>query len=162
MPLEICLLEPEIPANTGNIARTCVALGLKLHLCGSLGFSIDDKQVKRAGLDYWYDLDLQLWDSLEDLLRSYHGAIYYATTKAAQVYSDICFPEDCLLVFGKETKGLPEDLLQVHPERCIRIPMNEQYRSLNLSNAVAVLAYEVMRQHGFQGLRGASDYFAKH
>lgn len=158
MPLEICLHEPEIPANTGNIARTCVALGAKLHLCGRLGFQIDDKQVKRAGLDYWYDLDLQLWDNLEDLLRSYKGSIFYASTKAEQVYSDVTFPEHSLLVFGKETKGLPESLLQVHPERCIRIPMRADYRSLNLSNSVAIVAYEVMRQQGFPGLNLHSDY----
>lgn len=162
MPLEICLVEPEIPANTGNIARTCVALGAKLHLCGNLGFSLDDKHVKRAGLDYWYDLDIQLWDNVEDLLRSYHGGIFYATTKADQVYSDILYPDDSLLVFGKETKGLPESLLKVHPERCVRIPMRDQYRSLNLSNSVAVLAYEYMRQQSFIGLNKNSDYFAKH
>ncbi len=161
MPLEICLLEPEIPANTGNIARTCVALGAKLHLCGPLGFSIDDKHLKRAGLDYWYDLDLQLWDNIEDLLGQFRGGIFYASTKSQQVYSEISYPEDCLLVFGKETKGLPESLLQVHPERCVRIPMRDRFRSLNLSNSVAILAYEVMRQHAFRGLTASSDYFAE-
>ncbi len=158
MPLEICLHEPEIPANTGNIARTCVALGAKLHLCGRLGFRLDDKHVKRAGLDYWYDLDLQLWDNLDELLRSYKGSIFYASTKADHVYTEVSYPEDCLLVFGKETKGLPESLLQVHKERCIRIPMREGYRSLNLSNSVAIVAYEVMRQHHFSGLNLKSDY----
>lgn len=158
MPLEICLVEPEIPANTGNIARTCVAIGAKLHLCGHLGFSIDDKRMKRAGLDYWFDLDLQLWDSIDELLSATKQQVFYATTKAHQTYSSVHYPEDSLLVFGKETKGLPESLLSVHPERCVRLPMREEYRSLNLSNAVAVMSYEYLRQHDFKGLQIKSDF----
>lgn len=154
MGLEIVLVEPEIPQNTGNIARTCVAIGAKLHLIEPLGFSIDDRQLKRAGLDYWFDLDLTLWPDLETFLRQTDRSknIFYATTKGGQVYSDAALTGPVVLVFGKETKGLPESLLLAHPERCLRIPMLPERRSLNLSNAVAVLAYEALRQQGFSGL----------
>lgn len=153
MSFEIVLHEPEIPANTGNIARTCVALGIPLHLIEPLGFSIDDKQVKRAGLDYWFDLDLTLWSSLDEFLHKHQERpIYYLTTKGKQVYSDVDFPEDSIFVFGKETKGLPESLMIAHQERMIRIPMTDGTRSLNLSNSVAIVAYEAMRQHGFKDL----------
>jgi len=154
MGLEIALVEPEIPQNTGNIARTCVATGTRLHLVEPLGFSIDDRQLKRAGLDYWFDLDLTLWSDLDQLLRqcSNDKMIFYATTKGGRVYTDVAFPGDVLLVFGKESKGLPEPLLMAHPERCLRIPMLPDRRSLNLSNAVAIMTYEVLRQQGFPGL----------
>ncbi len=159
MAIEICLHEPEIPANTGNISRTCVALGLKLHLIEPLGFSIDDKQLKRAGLDYWFDLDLELWDSIDQLLLAKQDrAIFYASTKAQYNYAEVKYPENALIIFGKETKGLPEPLLMAHPERCIRIPMRENIRSLNLSNSVAIVAYEAMRQQGFPGLQEAGVF----
>lgn len=158
MKLDIVLVEPEIPQNTGNIARTCVAAGAKLHLIEPLGFSIDDRQVKRAGLDYWFDLDVKLWSNLDRFLQETgedirNGAgIYYVTTKAPQPYSSAVYPEHTILLFGKETKGLPESLLAVHPERGIRIPMLPGKRSLNLANAVAVVTYEVLRQRDFPGL----------
>lgn len=155
MGLEIALVEPEIPQNTGNIIRTCVSLNAKLHLVGKLGFQIDDRKLKRSGLDYWYLLsDLQMWDHVEDLLREKSEyAIYYTSTKAEQVYSDVQYPENSLFLFGKETKGLPESFLLAHPERMIRIPMVEAARSLNLSNSVAIIAYEYARQHQFLGLQ---------
>jgi tRNA (cytidine/uridine-2'-O-)-methyltransferase len=151
MSLEIVLAEPEIPQNTGNIARTCVAIGARLHLVEPLGFSIEDHQLKRAGLDYWFDLDIQLWSDLETLLRQTdpQTKIYYATTKGSRVFTDEKFCGKVMLVFGKETKGLPEALLLAHPERCLRIPMLPGRRSLNLSNAVAIMAYEVLRQQGY-------------
>ncbi len=152
MPVDIILVEPEIPQNTGNIARTCVATGSRLHLVEPLGFSISDRYLKRAGLDYWFDLDLTIWPDIESALRSLAGrSIYYATTKAATAYSAITFPDSPVLVFGKETKGLPEEMLLAHPERCLRIPMLPGRRSLNLANAVAIMAYEVLRQQGFPG-----------
>lgn len=161
MNLDIVLFEPEIPQNTGNIARTCVALGARLHLVGRLGFSLEDRYLKRAGLDYWFDLDVTLWDTLDDCLQGLARAagsdarpgVFYATTKAAARHADIDFPESTILVFGPESRGLPQSLLLARPERCIRIPMRDGNRSLNLSNSVAVVAYEVMRQHGYPGLR---------
>ena len=169
MTLEIVLVEPEIPQNTGNIARTCVATGSRLHLVEPLGFSIEDRQVRRAGLDYWPDLELRVWPDLASLMQAFETAdqaspeqtglfpeltgLFYVTTKGQQVYSDVTYPERTILFFGKETKGLPETLLQAAPQRCIRIPMLPGRRSLNLSNAVAVMAYEVMRQQGFPGLK---------
>lgn len=161
MKLDIVLYEPEIPQNTGNIARTCVALGARLHLVGQLGFSLEDRYLKRAGLDYWFDLDVTLWDTMDAFFDSLnrieipHGTsgIFYATTKASARYTDIVFPDCTVLVFGPESRGLPEPLLLARPERCIRIPMCDGKRSLNLSNSVAVIAFEVMRQHGFEGLR---------
>lgn len=154
MGLEIVLVEPEIPQNTGNISRTCVAVGARLHLIEPLGFMIDDRQLKRAGLDYWFDLDLVLWPNLEALLRqtSTDTKLFYATTKGGSVYSDLDLTGNVMLIFGKETKGLPESLLISHPERCLRIPMLPDRRSLNLSNAVAILTYETLRQQGFPGL----------
>ncbi|MDO5732854.1 MAG: tRNA (cytidine(34)-2'-O)-methyltransferase [Eubacteriales bacterium] len=153
MAIEIVLHEPEIPANTGNISRTCVALNLPLHLIEPLGFSIDDKHLKRAGLDYWFDLDLTLWQRIDAFLEAHEGRpIYYATTKAGRVYSDVEYEEDAIFIFGKETRGLPESLMMAHPERMIRIPMAPGIRSLNLSNSVAIVAYEAMRQHGFPKL----------
>lgn len=160
MSLEIVLVEPEIPQNTGNISRTCVAVGSRLHLVEPLGFSISDRQLKRAGLDYWFDLDLQLWPNLDSLLRQVDPAtqICYATTKGGRVYSDLVYQEKVMLIFGKETRGLPEPLLIAHPERCLRIPMLAERRSLNLSNAVAIIAYEVLRQQGFPGLLLSSEF----
>ncbi len=154
MGLEIVLVEPEIPQNTGNIARTCVAIGARLHLIEPLGFSIEDRQLKRAGLDYWFDLDVTLWPNLEAMLHqtARTAKIFYATTKGGQVYSDHDLTGQVVLIFGKETKGLPESLLLAHPERCLRIPMLPDRRSLNLSNAVAILAYEALRQQNFPGL----------
>jgi tRNA (cytidine/uridine-2'-O-)-methyltransferase len=159
MSLEIVLVEPEIPQNTGNISRTCVVVGARLHLVEPLGFSIDDRQLKRAGLDYWPDLDLTVWPDLETLLREHSAGkmICYATTKGGKVYTDVVYTGDVLLIFGKETKGLPEELLLAHPERCLRIPMLPERRSLNLSNAVAIMTYEVLRQQGFPGLACTSD-----
>ncbi|MDD2457692.1 MAG: tRNA (cytidine(34)-2'-O)-methyltransferase [Eubacteriales bacterium] len=157
--IEIVLIEPEIPQNTGNIARTCVATGSRLHLVEPLGFSISDRQLKRAGLDYWFDLDLTVWPDFDSWQRAFAGKnLFYATTKAPRTYAEPTYRGDTVLVFGKETKGLPESLLQAHPERCIRIPMQSESRSLNLANAVAIVTYEVLRQQGFPGLLLASDF----
>ncbi len=157
--IDIVLIEPEIPQNTGNIARTCVATGSRLHLVEPLGFSISDRQLKRAGLDYWFDLDLTVWPDFDSWQRAFAGKnLFYATTKAPRTYAQPAYPDETVLVFGKETKGLPESLLLSHPERCIRIPMRPDSRSLNLANAVAVVTYEVLRQHDFPGLRLASDF----
>lgn len=154
MAIDIVLVEPEIPQNTGNIARTCVAVGARLHLVEPLGFSIDDRQLKRAGLDYWFDLDLTLWPSLESLLRQTDPAqmIYYATTKGSRIYTEPAYGDQVMLIFGRETRGLPEDLLMARPDRCLRIPMLPDRRSLNLSNSVAIMTYEVLRQQGWPGL----------
>jgi len=154
MPLDIVLVEPEIPQNTGNIARTCVAVGARLHLVEPLGFSIDDRQLKRAGLDYWFDLDLTLWPNLETLLRQTDPVkmIYYATTKGGRIYTEPAYNDDVMLIFGRETRGLPEDLLIARPDRCLRIPMLPERRSLNLANSVAIMAYEVLRQQNWPGL----------
>lgn len=157
--LDIVLVEPEIPQNTGNIARTCVATGSRLHVIEPLGFRIDDRQVKRAGLDYWFDLDLTIWPDLDSWVRAFAGRpVFYATTKGAQPYTEARYPADAVLVFGKETRGLPESLLLAHPEQCIRIPMLSASRSLNLANAVAVVTYEALRQNGFPGLLAKSDF----
>ncbi len=154
MALNIVLVEPEIPQNTGNIVRTCSAIEANLHLIRPLGFSVEDKYLKRAGLDYWYDVNINYYDSFDELRNKYNKDIfYYATTKGAKIYSDFEFPEDCFIVFGKETKGLPEDLLRVNYEYCMRIPMKGGIRSLNLSNSVAIVAYEILRQHGFEDLK---------
>lgn len=151
--IHIVLLEPEIPANTGNIGRTCVAAGARLHLIGPMGFQINEKQVRRAGLDYWEKLDYSLYDSYPDFLAKNPGAkIYMATTKARQVYSDVSYEDDCYIMFGKESAGIPEELLVDHEETTVRIPMFGDIRSLNLSNSVAVVLYEALRQHGFENL----------
>lgn len=155
--LNIVLVEPEIPQNTGNISRTCACTGARLHLVGPMGFVIDDKKLKRAGLDYWPLLDITYYQSLEEFLQKNDGPFYYFTTKGAHVYSDVDYPDGAYLLFGKETAGLPETLLRAHPERCVRLPMldNDAARSLNLSNTVAVAAYEVLRQWDFPALRTA-------
>ena len=146
--LNIVLHEPEIPANTGNIGRTCCAAGVKLHLIEPLGFRLDEKSVKRAGLDYWEHLDY------EDFLRKNPGAkIYYATTKAPYMYSEVAYEPDCYIMFGKESAGIPEDILYDNQETCVRIPMNPEIRSLNLSNSVAIVLYEALRQNHFAGMQ---------
>lgn len=151
--LHIVLLEPEIPANTGNIGRTCVAAGAKLHLIGPMGFQINEKQVRRAGLDYWDKLDYCIYDSYLDFLRENPGVkIYMATTKAKQVYSEVSYEDDCYIMFGKESAGIPEEILLEHEETAVRIPMIGDIRSLNLSNSVAIVLYEALRQHGFGDL----------
>lgn len=145
--MHIVLVEPEIPGNTGNIARLCAATGAELHLVRPLGFSTDDKHLKRAGLDYWHLLKIHYHDSIEEVLEKYAGSnFYFNTTKAKKHHTDIAFTNDDFLVFGKETAGLPESLLDRYPEQCIRIPMIAEARSLNLSNAVAVVVYEALRQ----------------
>ncbi len=151
--LNIVLVEPEIPQNTGNIARTCAATGARLHLVGPMGFKIDDKKLKRAGLDYWNLLDITYYDNLEDFMAKNKGEFYFFTTKARHVYSDVSYPDGCYIFFGKETKGLPEELLLQHPETCVRVPMVENARSLNLSNTVAIAAYEILRQWDFPELQ---------
>ena len=151
--LNIVLVEPEIPQNTGNIARTCAATGARLHIIRPMGFSIDDKKLKRSGLDYWHYLDITYYDGLEDFFSKVQGNFYYFTTKALQVYSDVNYPDDCYLFFGKETKGLPEELLLQNRESCVRMPMLTGLRSLNLSNTVAIATYEVLRQWNFPELQ---------
>lgn len=150
--LNIVLVEPEIPQNTGNIARTCAATGARLHIIEPMGFKIDDKKLKRAGLDYWYLLDITYYPSIEDFFSKNEGNYYFLTTKGKQIYSDAKFEGDTYIIFGKETKGLPEELLKEHPEECLRVPMISDARSLNLSNTVALVAYEVLRQWNFEGL----------
>ncbi|HHX59821.1 MAG TPA: tRNA (uridine(34)/cytosine(34)/5-carboxymethylaminomethyluridine(34)-2'-O)-methyltransferase TrmL [Epulopiscium sp.] len=148
--MKIVLLEPEIPQNTGNIARTCAATGTSLHLIKPLGFSIDEKSVKRAGLDYWERLDLHVHESYEDFISKYPNAkIYMATTKAKHTYDEPQYEEDCFIMFGKETAGIPEEILKDNEATCIRIPMKEDIRSLNLSNSVAIVLYEGLRQNNF-------------
>ena len=151
--LNIVLVEPEIPQNTGNIARTCAAVGADLHLVGPLGFSIEDRYLKRAGLDYWDKLNVQSYANFGELTARYpDGTFYLFSTKGARVYSEVQYTDDCFIVFGKETAGLPEELLLNRREQCFRIPMREHIRSLNLSNSVAVVVYEAMRQAQFAGL----------
>ena len=151
--IHVVLLEPEIPQNTGNIARTCAATGASLHLIKPLGFSIDDKHMKRAGLDYWDSLDLHVYESLEDFYKKNPGAlVYYFSKKAKHVYSEIDYPNDVYLCFGRESVGLPEELLKKNEDRSLRMPMKEGLRSLNLSNTVAIAVYEVLRQRGFPNL----------
>lgn len=154
--INIVLHCPEIPQNTGNIARTCAVTGASLHLIKPLGFEIDDRKLKRAGLDYWHALDVFLYDNLDDFFsRNGTSHIYYFTTKAPRKYTDVTYPDQTWLMFGRETAGLPEELLRKHPDRCLRIPMLERLRSLNLSNSAAVAVYEVLRQRDFEGLREA-------
>ena len=151
--LNIVLVEPEIPQNTGNIARTCAVTGASLHLVEPMGFRIDDAKLKRAGLDYWHDLDITYYPSLDDFLRRNSGEeLYFFSTKAKRCYADVVYPRRVFLVFGKETKGLPENLLAANPDRCVRIPMQSDMRSLNLSNSAAIAVYEALRQRSFAGL----------
>lgn len=151
--MNIVLVEPEIPQNTGNIVRLCAANKFKLHLVRPLGFSTDDKHLKRAGLDYWYMVEISYYDSIQEFFdKNKNIDIFYLTTKSRRSYNTVSFSNNCALVFGKETKGLPESLLLANPERCIRIPMFNEARSLNLSNAVSIVAYEALRQNDFRGL----------
>ena len=164
MKINIVMVEPEIPQNTGNIARTCAATGAKLHLVKPLGFEISDKYLKRAGLDYWDKVDIEEHDSLQDFLKKYkpeENNMFYASTKATHCYSDVDYSkfDEVFILFGKETKGLPEDLLQKYIENTIRIPMRHNLRSLNLSNSVNIILYEVLRQVDFNGLEETSKYF---
>lgn len=152
--LNIVLVEPEIPGNTGNISRTCAILGARLHLIEPLGFCIDEKHLKRTGLDYWEHLDLTVYPNLEAFYAQNPGGdFYYFSTKAAQRYTEVSYTEQSYLVFGKETRGLPEEIVYGNPERAVRIPMRDELRSLNLANSVAIAAYEAARQLDFAGLR---------
>ena len=166
MKIHVVMVEPEIPQNTGNIARTCAATGAKLHLVHPLGFDISEKAVKRAGLDYWDKVEIEEHKSFKEFLDKYKPEernMFMATTKAQHCYSDVDYSkfkdEEIFILFGKETKGLPEDLLQKYLDKTIRIPMRPVLRSLNLSNSVCVIAYEILRQVNFEGLEGESEYF---
>lgn len=164
MKMNIVLVEPEIPQNTGNIARTCAAIGAKLHLVYPLGFDITEKQVKRAGLDYWDKLVIEEHTTFKDFLEKYkptENNMYFVTTKGQHVYSDVEYSkmDEVFVLFGKETKGLPEDILKQYLDKTIRIPMRETIRSLNLSNSVAIVAYEIFKQNDFGGLEKISKYF---
>ena len=151
--LNIVLHEPEIPANTGNIGRTCVAAGARLHLIGPLGFSLSEKALRRAGMDYWKDLDVTVYIDYKDFLEKNPGAkIYMATTKAEKVYTEVSYEPDCYIMFGKESAGIPEEILVENRENCVRIPMMEKIRSLNLGNSAAIVLYEALRQNGFAGM----------
>ncbi len=164
MKLNIVMVEPEIPQNTGNIARTCAAIGAKLHLVYPLGFDISEKSVKRAGLDYWDKVEIEEHKSFEEFLKKYkpeENNMFFATTKGKHVYSEPNYSkmEEVFLLFGKETKGLPEDILQKYIDKTIRIPMRKTLRSLNLSNSVAIVVFEVLRQKNFDQLEEISSYF---
>ena len=174
MKINIVMIEPEIPQNTGNIARTCAAIGAKLHLVKPLGFEIDDKHLKRAGLDYWNKLEIEIHENLDEFLKKYNikdeissdlekinSNMFLASTKSQHIYSEIDYTKynEIFILFGKETKGLPEDLIESNIEQAIRIPMKEGLRSLNLSNSVAIIVYEVLRQTDFEELQQTSNYF---
>ncbi len=164
MKINVVLVEPEIPQNTGNIARTCAATGCKLHLVHPLGFDISEKQVKRAGLDYWDKVEIEEHASLEAFFNKYSpnkNNMFFLTTKGKKGYSDVNFSnyEEVFILFGKETKGLPENVLLEHFDNAIRIPMRETLRSLNLSNSVAIVIYEILRQNSFNNLQEISQYF---
>ena len=167
MKLNIVMVEPEIPQNTGNIARTCAITGAKLHLVHPLGFQIDEKTLKRAGLDYWDKLDIEEHDSLSEFLEKYkpeENNMFFATTKGKTQYTDIDYSkmDEVFVLYWKETKGLPEWLLEKYlDKKTIRIPMLPTLRSLNLSNSVAIITYEILRQHNFENLKGKSEYFDK-
>ncbi|MCF2642495.1 MAG: tRNA (cytidine(34)-2'-O)-methyltransferase [Lachnospiraceae bacterium] len=156
--LNIVLFEPEIPANTGNIGRTCVATGTRLHLIEPLGFRLNEKAIKRAGMDYWQDLDVTTYVNYEEFLEKNKGAkIYMATTKSKQTYTEVSYEPDCYIMFGKESAGIPEEILVKHPDTCVRIPMIGETRSLNLSNSVAIVLYEALRQNNFDHMRLEGD-----
>ena len=156
--LNIVLLEPEIPANTGNIGRTCVAAGARLHLIEPLGFSLSEKALKRAGMDYWKSLDVTTYIDYQDFLDRNPGAkIYMATTKAQKVYTEAAYEPDCYIMFGKESAGIPEEILVENKENCVRIPMIGDIRSLNLGNTAAIILYEALRQNGFKGMEMEGD-----
>ena len=159
MAIHIVLVEPEIPQNTGNISRTCAVTGCVLHLVGPLGFTIDDRQLKRAGLDYWHMLDIRHYKNYEEFLeKNPEASKYYLSTKAPARYDEVKYQDGDYLVFGKETRGLDEKLLEANLDRCLRIPMLNDARSLNLSNAVAIVTYEALRQLDFPGMKGAGKY----
>ena len=161
--LNIVLYEPEIPANTGNIGRTCVATGTRLHLIEPLGFRLNEKSLKRAGMDYWNDLDVTTYIDYQDFLGKNPGAkIYMATTKAHKVYTEVDYESDCYIMFGKESAGIPEEILVEHEEDCMRIPMNGDIRSLNLGNSVAIVLYEALRQNGFAGMNLSGELHELH
>ena len=156
--LNLVLVEPEIPQNTGNIARTCAATGARLHIVKPMGFAIDDRKLKRAGLDYWHLLDITYYENLADFFeKNKGGSFYFFSTKGRDVYSDVQFPDYCYLLFGKETRGLPEHVLLEHPDETLRLPMISEARSLNLSNSVAIAAYEVLRQWNFPELQNQGE-----
>ena len=156
--LNIVLFEPEIPANTGNIGRTCVATGTRLHLIEPLGFQLTEKAIKRAGMDYWSQLDVTRYCDFQDFLERNPGArIYMATTKAKKMYTQVQYEPDCYLMFGKESAGIPEEILVKHQDTCVRIPMIGETRSLNLSNSVAIMLYEALRQNHFSGMKLEGD-----
>ena len=162
--LNIVLVEPEIPQNCGNIARTCAATGSRLHLVKPLGFDISDRAVKRAGLDYWHLVEVSVYENLDDLFQKHPEAAddcWLATTKAPQNYCEATFRDGCWLFFGKETAGLPEPFRMAHYDRCIRLPMRQEARSLNLSNSVAILTYEALKQLDFPGLKGEGEMLGK-
>ncbi len=155
MPLNIVLLEPEIPSNTGNIGRTCVATGARLHLIEPLGFHLTQKNLKRAGMDYWDQLDVTRYADFNDFLERNPDArtkLYMGTTKAEHIYSEVSYEPDCYLMFGKESAGIPEEILMEYRDHCVRIPMLGETRSLNLSNSVAIMLYEALRQNNFAGM----------
>jgi tRNA (cytidine/uridine-2'-O-)-methyltransferase len=152
--MNIVLLEPEIPANTGNIGRTCVATGTRLHLIEPMGFRLSEKEIRRAGLDYWKDLDVTVYDNYQDFLdKNPNAKLYMATTKAQHSYTHVAYDPDCYIMFGKESAGIPEELLLANKENTIRIPMVGDIRSLNLGNSVAIILYEALRQNNFEGMR---------
>lgn len=151
--LNIVMVEPEIPQNTGNVARTCAATGARLHLVGPMGFTVDDKKLKRAGLDYWHLLDITYYDNLNDFFAKNSGEFFFFTTKALHAHTEVTYPDNAYLFFGKETKGLPEELLLENRDKCVRIPMISDARSLNLSNSVAIGVYEVLRQWNYPELQ---------
>lgn len=161
--MHIVLHEPEIPQNTGNIARTCAATGATLHLIEPLGFSLDEKHIKRAGLDYWHLVNIKTYKNYEEfLVKNNYPKVYMATTKSKQTYTDVEYEEDSYIMFGKETAGIPEEILLDNKETCIRIPMISQVRSLNLSNSVAVVIYEALRQNKFQELETQGELHRYH
>jgi len=161
--MNIVLFEPEMPLNTGNIGRTCVATGTRLHLIEPLGFKLNEKAVKRAGLDYWEKLDVKVYSDFADFLEQNPQArIYMATTKAHQVYTEVRYDPDCYLMFGKESAGIPEEILVEHEEDCIRIPMWGEIRSLNLANSVAIVLYEALRQNGFEKMQREGELHHLH
>ncbi len=161
--LNIVLHQPEIPANTGNIGRTCVATGTRLHLIEPLGFRLNEKEIKRAGMDYWDDLEVIRYVNYEEFLEKNPGAkIYYATTKAKHTYTEVNYESDCYIMFGKESAGIPEEILVDNPDTCIRIPMLDSIRSLNLSNSVAIVLYEALRQNNFDQMQMAGELHQLH
>ena len=159
MKINIVLVEPEIPQNTGNIVRTCAATGSVLHLVRPLGFEVTDKHLKRAGLDYWYLTDIRYYDCMDELLNKFYNGnnFYFLSTKAKKIYSEARFKDGDFIVFGRETRGLPEPLLEEHYEESLRIPMIDEARSLNLANSVALTVYEALRQNGFEGLKTCGE-----